>query len=264
MIEYGLRIRQLGMRPAFLLLLIGVCGHGCSSSSMRVVKDAAAAPLAPGADWPAGCTALASTLAPQFAGACTAVVRLDFATLGVLGHAVVCGQDSPTDEGAARVVANQVHFPTPAGQGDLRSGPASTDEWIFSVSPSDAGGVAAVSARTSLLVFAASSKWMGMGKIMLPSAWNTDDLGSGCPKPTSLPVRSFDIDTFATAAQLSAAADVVLSTSLPLALQQRGTLLDAVVLAYTPTIADDVLDTTHFEYVVFLNAALSGSADADP
>jgi hypothetical protein len=191
----------------------------------------------------------------QTIGTCTAVVRLDYTSLKILGHAFVCGQYTPTDEAAARKTASaDAVFPysSGAGAGNLLSGPAPKDEWVFSTSPSDFGGGAAVSARSGLTVFAGSIVWAGTGSIMLPSAWSTSDLGSRCTPPDSLPVRGFDLIGGQAPAQTNQAAAVVLATALPSAFTSWGSLFDVVVLLYPRSVGD--FDPRTAEYVVLLNA----------
>ncbi|MBN2575702.1 MAG: hypothetical protein JXP73_14140 [Deltaproteobacteria bacterium] len=206
---------------------------------------------------PVDCDAIAAKIAGQtgLVGTCTAVVRLDYATLAIISHAFVCGEYTPTDEAAARKTASaDAVFPyaAPAGEGRLLSGPSPPDEWVFYQAPGDFGGAAAVSARSGLTVFAGSIVWMGTGKITVPATWDTSDLGPGCGQPAGWSARGFDLSGGEAADRMREAADVVLATALPSAFSRWGGLLDVVVLLYPRSVG--VFDPATAEYVVLLNA----------
>jgi hypothetical protein len=204
------------------------------------------------------CAAIAAQIASQtqLVGTCTAVVRLDYASLSMLGHAFVCGRYSRTDEATARKTASaDVDFPfaAPAGDSKLLSGPSPEDEWVFLQEPGDFGGVAAVSVRSGRTVFAGSIVWMGTGEILLPTTWDASDLGSGCgPSPHGFTTRGFNLAGGEATPRFDEAADVALATALPAAFSQWGSLLDVVVLLYPRTVG--AFDPTKAEYVVLLNA----------
>jgi hypothetical protein len=205
----------------------------------------------------ADCAAIAARIASQtaMAGTCTAVVRLDYSTLTILSHAFVCGKYASPDEATARKTASTdatFQYAGPAGDGSLLSGPDPADEWVFFQSPSDFGGVAAVSARSGLTVFAGSIVWMGTGDIIVPSTWDTSDLGSGCaplPRPS---IRGFNLGSSEAGASFDEAADVVLQTALPAAFWQWGYVFDVVVLLYPRSVGAFVPEKA--EYIVLVNA----------
>jgi hypothetical protein len=206
---------------------------------------------------PVDCAAIAAQIASQtgLVGTCTAVVRLDYQSLEILAHAFVCGKYAATDEATARETASaDAVFPyaSPAGEGELLSGPSPPDEWVFYQAPTDFGGAAAVSARSGLTVFAGSIVWMGTGKIMVPAAWETSDLGAGCGQPAGWSARGFDLSGGEATEHMRDAADVVLATALPSAFARWGSLLDVVVLLYPRSVG--VFDPSTAEYIVLLNA----------
>jgi len=203
------------------------------------------------------CAAIAASIArqTQLLGTCTAVVRLDYASLKILGHAFVCGRYAATDEATARRTASaDVAFPysSPVGEGNLLSGPSSRDQWVFLVPPSDFGGVAAVSVHSGLTVFAGSIVWMGTGSILLPATWETSDLGPGCGLPGGWSSRGFNLASGEAPDRMGDAANVVLGTALPAGFQRWGSVLDVVVLLYPRTLG--AFDPTAAEYIVLVNA----------
>jgi hypothetical protein len=206
---------------------------------------------------PADCAGIAAEIASQtgLVGTCTAVVRLDYRSLEILAHAFVCGKYATPDEAMARATASaDAVFPyaSPAGEGKLLSGPSPPDEWVFYQEPTDFGGAAAVSARSGLTVFAGSIVWMGTGKIMVPAAWDTSDLGPGCGQPMGWSARGFDLSGGQATDHMMEAADVVLATALPSAFARWGSLLDVVVLLYPRSVG--AFDPSTAEYIVLLNA----------
>jgi hypothetical protein len=209
------------------------------------------------ADTGAGnCAAIADQLASQTAvvGTCTAVVRLDYSTLAILSHAFVCGEYSTRDETAARRTAStDAAFPPGSvGDGQLLSGPNPADEWVLFQPPRDFGGVAAVSARSGLTVFAGSIVWQGTGYVTVPSTWSMSDLGSGCAHRARPLVRGFDLSQEGATARFDEAADVVLGTALPSAFEHWGYIFDVVVLLYPRTVGG--FDPATAEYIVLVNA----------
>jgi hypothetical protein len=159
-------------------------------------------------------------------------------------------------EAAARATADAAAtFPNAqaAGQGELLlAGNTMGSEWIFYQSPSDFGGASAVSTRSGLTVFAGSIVWSGTGTLLVPSQWNTSDLGSGCPS-VMFPVRGFDLrsGTEFKNGEYRAAVDVVFGTAIPSAMAKLGGVFEAVVLLYPRTVG--AFDPTHAEYIVLLN-----------
>lgn len=202
-------------------------------------------------DAPSDCAAIAASIASetQLSGTCTAVVRLDYATLRNIAHTFVCGTYRSIDEATARKTASPDGFFVNSTN---LSGSSPEDEWVFLVSPSDFGGAAAVSARSGIAVFVGSIVSAGRGDITIPSRWYTSDLGSGCASPASVPVRSFDLSGGQATARMREAADTVLGTALPSAFGQWGHVFDVVVLLYPRAVG--MFDPSHAEYIVLVNA----------
>jgi len=214
---------------------------------------------------PSTCEALTTGLTAELAmelgpnartGTCTAVVRLDYTSLAVLGHTFVCGPYGGVTEAMARARADaDATFPEAQGAGHgqlLLDGGTAGAEWIFYQSPSDFGGASAVSARSGLTVFAGSIVWAGTGNLMVPDRWNTTALGRGCA-PVTVPIRGFDLRSGAPLAtdQSNAAARVVLESALPPAMTKFGGVFDAIVLLYPRTVGS--FDPKRAEYIVLLN-----------
>lgn len=210
---------------------------------------------------PPACATLTAQLAMEIGpdarmGSCTAVVRLDYDSLSVVGHTFVCGPYGGGDEAAARARADaDATFPSAAGAGQgrlLLDGSRGGGEWIFYQSPSDFGGAAAVSARNGLTVFAGSIVWAGAGKLLVPSQWSTSEIGRDCPL-RMVSMRGFDLrsGTEFQNGEWSAPAQVVLSSAIPYAMESVGGVFDAVVLLYPRTVG--VFEPSRAEYVVLLN-----------
>jgi hypothetical protein len=189
-------------------------------------------------------------------GTCTAVVRLDYRSLKVLGHTFVCGPYDGGGEQKARATADAAAtFPNaqPAGQGRLLlSGETVGSEWLFYQTPGDFGGASAVSARSGLTVFAGSIVWAGTGSLLVPSKWETTELGTGCAS-FMFPVRAFDLTSGAELknGEANAAVNVVFGSAIPSALAKIGGVFDAVVLLYPRTVG--LFEPETAEYLVLLN-----------
>ena len=210
------------------------------------------------------CSAIVSDIVKQtqIIGTCTAVVRLDYASLRILGHKFICGKyaQTTTETSACDTANADVTFPSGVGLSPICGGTPTyasppTDEWLFSKPSSDFGGIAAVSARSGLTVFAGTTYWAGTGEILFPSAWDTSDLGSGCSRPdwldATIRVRSLDLSEGQATAQMTQAAAVVIATAIPPAFEYWGYVFDAVVLLYPRTIG--AFDPSKAEYIVLLN-----------
>jgi hypothetical protein len=203
-------------------------------------------------DTPNDCSAIAASIASQtqLIGTCTAVVRLDYATLRIIAHAFICGKYRSIDEATARETASPDGFFVDSTS---LSGSSPEDEWVFLVPPSDrTGGAAAVSARSGASVFVGTIPRTGKGLLTIPSHWDPSDLGSGCASPASVPVRSFDLTGGPATARMREAADTVLGTALPSAFGQWGYVFDVVVLLYPGSAATS--DSVQAEYIVLVNA----------
>ena len=210
----------------------------------------------PPADAGTSCATIAAAIASQTStsGSCTAVVRVDYASLAILSHAFVCGRYNETDEAAARATANTITLPssTGAGAGTLVSGSDPPDEWVFVTPPSDVGGAAAVSVRSGLLVFAGTTIYMGTGEILFPLAWDDSDLGSGCASLSSPRIRTLSLAATGSIPRMMEAANAVLATALPAGLWQWGYVFDVMVLLYPRT--TDPTDPKTTDLIVLVNA----------
>ena len=125
-----------------------------------------------------------------------------------------------------------------------------------------------IGARSSLLVFAASSDVVHIGpgvkvedyrveEWFQPPAWNTSDIGNGCPRISDVPIRTLDLSKpqNPTKTPMNLAITKVFATAIPSALAQWGSLLDIMVLLYQTEQGKTMfgLDIP-LQYVVFLNA----------
>ncbi len=165
---------------------------------------------------------------------CSVVVRLGQATLRPIGFQSFCGRYATTSDAQAAALAEAAMIPYASLQMVNRSMPE--DAFVFYASPSDFGGVVAVSARLGLTVFAASVVWAGRGDILFPTAWQDPSaLGDGCGRGGGIP-RAHGYDLGARTDLATATVDRVIGavarTALPAALAQGGTVFDAVVLPY--------------------------------
>lgn len=233
----------------------GSAGVGGSAGGVGGFAGAGSGGSAGSAD----CSKLVDSIVPQVAGKgdCTTVVRAGYLSHAIASHAFVCGPHKSLDELQARAVANA---DSGYGSGKQVAGFWPKDEWIFYVSPGDFGGVSIVSARNGLSVFGASIVWMGTGKVLHPKAWSTAPLGASCPKQPKPPVRGFDLSADApplAPEKIGLAMSLVWDTALPEALAKSGTVLDAVVLLYAPSVgftAPGGFDNASAEYVVLINS----------
>ncbi len=206
---------------------------------------------------PADCDAAASAIAGRTltGGACTSVVRLDYATLAPEGYQILCGAYAKLVEADARATAQH---DTGFGQGGvLLGGPDPTDAWLFYESPGDFGGVGVVSVVTGLSVFGAGIVWMGKGDVTWPKTWDPPgELGSQCADPLLLPppARGWDLAQGAPLPddEVARAVNAVWSTALPAGLAKTSYFFDAVVLMYPPTVGG--VDPSVAEYVVLVDS----------
>ena len=219
----------------------------------------------------AECGALADQIGQETstAGTCTVAVRLDYASLKILGHASYCGGLAPMDQQAAAAIASQAlmgSFPA-----NLISDAPSDSVWVFRTVAGDFGHATAISVTNGQTVFDGALDWSGVegegpgargGSLPLQPSESHSDLGSGCAATAiePLPMRSFELreGAAAPAARPDAALKVVLGTALPAGLQRWGSLRDAVVLTYAGR-EPDAINDWRSEYVVLLNAVASGT-----
>lgn len=234
----------------------------CKACPFGYLKDANGCDTCDCAADPArsDCAAIADRLASEMQsqqsqpGGCTAVVRLDYATLDILSYAFVCGRYAATDETAARNSANAAAvFPyaSGAGSGKLLTGPSPTDQWVFYSTPSDFGGVAAVSDTTGLTTFAGTIVWAGTGKILIPASFSSGDLGKGCDSSSPSSVRGVNLVSSEADPRMEEAAAIVQSTALRAAFTRLGGVFGIVILAYPRTVG--AFDASTAEYIVLFD-----------
>jgi hypothetical protein len=213
---------------------------------------------------PTGCAAIASEIARQTEtdGTCTAVVRLDYQSLKILGHTYVCGNVALMDEAAARDVFSQRVASMPY---QLLSGAAASDEWVFTAVAGDFGTALALSARSGLAVFGGDLSYAPFRTATAESgayggpfgSASKSDLGEGCPAATAPSMHAFDLRYGAgatvTPPEPEQAVNAVMATALPDGLGHWASLLDAVVLTYGG-FEPETPSEWHAEYIVLLNA----------
>ena len=204
----------------------------------------------------ADCSAEAAALLPEFqlVGACTAVVRLDYKTRGLLGYAVRCGKYSFTDEkGARQAAVTSTGFGASSPQ---IAGANPEDEFVFFQKPADIGNVAAVHRRTGQAVFGGSIIGLGKGDITFPKEWRpASELGENCDssKYTVPPARGFDLRSGQALpdGDVQASLQAVWKTALPQAMAQANYIFDAMVLLYPRAVFE--FDPASAEWIVLLN-----------
>jgi len=204
-----------------------------------------------------GCEDLVAAIASEtgIVGSCTAIVRLNYTSMAILGWQLLCGSYSmPVTEAEARA---QAQADTGYGASGTMVNPASPeDEYVFFQAPGDFGGAAAVSARTGLSVFGGSIIWMGTGDITYPDDWRpASDLGQDCPRYPTLPpavgYRIAESSEALSAGEVSAALDVVWDTALPEGMWTSNYIFDAVVLLYARSVG--AFDPSTAEWIVLVN-----------
>ena len=201
--------------------------------------------------------ALALALHAMPGSECTAVIRLDYRSLAPVGYQIVCGPGITIAESDARAAANRdTGFGGSADVAPARNPPSPSDEYVFFQTPSDFGGVAAVSARNGMTVFGGSIVWAGRGDINYPKDWKpAEELASGCPRAEGIPAfRGWPVGAEATDTGVAAAIHAVEQTALPAAMWRSGQVLDAVVLAYARAAGTvDPSDAASAEWIVLVN-----------
>jgi hypothetical protein len=187
--------------------------------------------------------------------ACTAVVRLDYASYQVLGYQLICGDYAAVSEAQARAAAAA---DTAWGASESMLNPANPeDAYVFYQPAGDLGGAAVVSARTGLTVFGGSTIWMGQGTITYPKTWRAaGTIGSGCssggpviPIPTK---AGYDLTngTSLTQSQITHAVTPLADTAIPGAFARGGYLFNTVVLLYPRTVGP--MDPNTAEWIVLV------------
>jgi hypothetical protein len=228
------------LASAFLSFSVGACsGVDPSSSTPSASDDATKSAL---------CSSIAADLATEMGTAevCTAMVRLDFSTLEVLGHAFVCGPYAPPSESQARSTARASYSTSDRDLPNaLMSGAAPLDAWVFQGTSGDNGTDSAVSALSGRLLFSGQLGYDGSfsdaepelgafrGYLHVPGAWTNGPLGAGCTGTSGPPIRGIDLRVGSSvAAKIDDAAHAVLSTALPAAFARTGKLASSLVVAY--------------------------------
>jgi len=185
---------------------------------------------------------------------CSAVVRLDYETLTIIGWQLFCGHYAHPDEATARATAQ-----SDTGYGEnanMLNPPNPHDEYVFYEPPSDFGGAAIVSARNGLSLFGGSIVWAGTGSITYPPTWrNASELGVNCPQlPERIPAVGYDLRSGGSLseAEIKNPLDIVWQTALPTGMATSNYLFDAVVLLYPPSMGD--FDPSSAEWIVILNS----------
>lgn len=201
------------------------------------------------------CDDVVADIAARSAGAaCTAVVRLDNETRRIKSARLQCAQPASTSATDARRTAERI---TGFGaEGQLVSGLAPADEYVFWEPPSERGGVAAVSARSGKVVFGGSIVWSDEGKVTFPVSFNHPatvgpTCGSSAPRPPARGINLVTIDELS-AAEVGAALDAVWASALPDGLAKGPGMQDVLVLLYPPKVGP--FDPDVAEWVVMVNA----------
>lgn len=207
------------------------------------------------------CSPLVNSLAAKLPSdpVCTAVIRLAYQSLQVVGHVAICGPVAVVDEASARAVAQA---DTGYGHGALVSGSAPPDAWVFNVPPLDFGGVVAVGARHGLTVFGGGIVVTGGGEVTYPPSFEQDDLGQSCMGPDLPDARGIDLSRQPAeplpVAEVQAVAQRAQRTAMPGALAKERELTTALVLLYPPAVGftpePGGFLASEAEYVVLLTA----------
>lgn len=265
----------VGMKLASLCLAFWLsAAAGCSGAAVTTDQGSPGPTNTGGGaqSSPTECDALAAALVHETpaSGACTALVRLDFNSLEILGHTFVCGPYATTDIDSARAVSDAALSGSPsAGPDPSVSGQAPVDEFVFESTIGDLGHASGVSAQSGLLLFTARLDSYPLMKAPIdvgsPSGdfdatkpWSTTDLGSDCTTATMPPWRGVDLRaTGTTAPQFEQAANVVLASALPESFARWGSLQDVLVVAFPgqgPTAGPRASGPpSSAEYIVLLN-----------
>jgi len=219
---------------------------------------------------PANCAATAAQATAEVGDAetCSLVVRVDSVSLAVTGHTLVCGPRNAVDETGARASANAaVTFPSTGlggGSGDLLSGPAPSDVWLFQQIYGDFGHMSAVSAQSGQTLFWGQLDYGGNPfnvtlagfRAGFPTGavpWAKTELGSGCYSAPSIAPRSWDLregGNIPPASELEAA-DRVMSSAFVKGLAVNLPLTSLVTIHY----GEGSMPVPVSEYVVIVSAA---------
>ncbi len=181
--------------------------------------------------------------------ACSAVVRLDYATYELLGFQLFCGGYGGMDEAGARAAAGrdtglspEAVLVNPDDHGDL---------WVFVAD----GEVALVSGTTGLTVFGGTWGTGEPGDLTYPAAWRDAALlAQACPPSGGVPdSRGFDLTDGAsqlTYGETDPVLAVIADTALLAGFWHGGYVFDATVLLYPRTV--DPVDPGTAEWIVVI------------
>lgn len=187
-------------------------------------------------------------------GACTATVRLDYASYAIKGWQLACGPYGQFDDPAARKIAQaDTGF---GAAGNNIAGMYPKDEYVFYQAPADFGGVGVVRRANGLSVFGGSIVWNGAGDITYPKTWRPlADLGIGCNSKTSvIGGRGFDLSSGMALSQadVDKALAAVWTTVLADGMWKNSYLFEAMVLMYPRSVGS--FDPTTAEWIVLLDS----------
>jgi hypothetical protein len=226
---------------------------------------------ATGGRTPAECSDLADAIAGNFEpGQSVVVMRFDYLTHAIRGYRQYryYGSCVPYSEAAARTCAKhdsslQLPFdPTaPTAQGAcLTDRSMDIGPWVFRQAPPDGGGVVLVDHGVGL-VFAASIALDGRGEIVVPTKWNTADIGVGCiTTGGTAPAQAYDLRSGGklTAAEARSIAALAQGSVLPGIWDVWGGYSSVpLVMLYPRTTAD--FDPQTAEYVVAILGNTAGN-----
>lgn len=211
---------------------------------------------------PSECARLADEILTELEpGYCTAVIRFDATTLVHKGHAFVCtgaGDWNSTEAGARAAAAQFTGFSPYADPGSDGTLISNDPVWIFYESPSDFGGVIAVSAATGLVTFAASYEWNEAGKILSPTEWSQADIGIDCRRASDAPVASAVVPA-GHGFEDPVAGELVRRSVFPeLWNVLGGGVSGSSILIHLPNESVPGAGTKDAEYVVFINGYTAG------
>ena len=250
----------------------GECNQGNACAPQRIAQCSEGACLnRPG---PANCAVLAAQASASVGSAetCSLIARVDSVSLAVNGYALICGPRAVVDEAAARASANAAVTFTPiglgGGAGDLLSGPAPNDVWLFKQLSGDFGHVSAVSAASGQTLFwgeliyggnpiAPTLAGLRSGVPTAPTPWAKTEIGSGCSPSPAIPRRSWELRSGQSAGATASeqqAADRALTSAFVQGMSVKLSLTSVVTLHYgeypTPS-------TPISEYIVIVSGARS-------
>jgi hypothetical protein len=203
---------------------------------------------------------------------CSVLVLLTSIGLQVEGHALICGPRNVLDEAGARAsdaAESRLQTGLIIDSGELLSGPAPNDIWLFRQIIGDAGHVSAVSAASGQTLFWAefflfddgsepTLAGTRIGTPLTPPGWATTEIGRGCspaPPPLAGWGRDLRVDPRVepAIAPEEQALEVVLTSALVAGVAAKMPLTSTVSVHYGVSAIADVPPLS--EYIVIVNAA---------